>query len=690
MNRLAIDVGGTFTDLAFVNAEAGCIAIHKVPTTSSDPGTGALAGSRDLLGRLGVAITDLSHIVHATTLVANTLIGRTGARVALITNEGFIDCLDTGIESRYDMFDLRFQRPEPLVPRHLRFGISERTAADGTRLRPVRRDEIIRIAGVLEAARVAAVAVCLLQAYKNPAAEQDVRAYLSEVLPGVPVTLSAEIAPEIREYDRASTAVSNAFVQPMAQDYLQRLAAGFHADGFGKSLFVMLSEGGIGSVHMARAAPIRLVESGPAAGAIAAAALARRLGLARALSFDMGGTTAKLCRIVDGEAARSYATEIARLHRFKRGSGLPLKIPTIELIEIGAGGGSIAHVDRSGFLKVGPQSAGAEPGPACYGRGGTAATVTDADLVAGHIDMESFFGGRMRLDRAAAEKTLVDAVGARIRLSVQAAAAAVQQVVDENMALAARMHVVEHGEDPRTFTLLAFGGAGPVHAWRIARLLKIRQVIVPAAAGVASALGLLMAAPAIELSRSHVGRLSAIDLSEVDTILANLTSQAQAILAQAGVDSAEIRWRRVAECRYVGQAYEVQVAVPDASLAGIGAGALAAIFEAKYRELYGRTLPDGEVEALTWRVQAQGPAPADLLLPDRPLSGGVRSPDERQAYFPDYGWMRCTVLNRYALQPGDRLQGPALVEENETTTVVGPDTTVEVDRFFNLVLAIAD
>ncbi len=687
MSRLGVDVGGTFTDVVLVDAE-GRVTIEKVLTTPDDPSQAILTGGGALLEVERQSWGDLTQAVHATTLIANTLIQRTGARVGFVTTAGFIDSLAVGEENRYDLYDLFFRRPEPLVPRRLRVGLGERTAADGTRLRPVDPADVEQIAEIFRGAGIEAVAVCLLHSFRNPTAEREVGALLAMALPGIPVTLSSDIAPEIREYHRASTAVANAYVQPMVQRYLARLEVILRERGLAIPLFLMLSEGGIGAIETAQAAPIRLVESGPAAGAMAAAALVEDAGIARALAFDMGGTTAKLCMILDGEPIRGYTTEVARLHRFKKGSGLPLKIPSIELIEIGAGGGSIAHFDEAGLMRVGPRSAEAEPGPACYRRGGTAPTVTDADLVLGYVDPDGFLGGRMRLDRGAAERALAEGIGTRLGLTVEQTALAVHELVNDNMAGAARIHAIEHGQDPRRFTLVAFGGAGPVHAWRVAQLLKLRQVVVPVAAGVTSALGLLATPPAIELSRSLPGRFETLDWGEVDRVLADMEEHGRRILGRLGVPPEAVRLRRIAECRYVGQAYEVQVVLPDGSVAALGADALAGLFEARYRALYRRTLPGGRFEALTWRLQAQGPAPTGRAR----LWGGrdaqVAKRGERDAIFPGPGRLPCLVLNRYALRPGDAFAGPALVEEDETTTVVGPGASVEVDDALRLVMTL--
>ena len=686
--RLGVDVGGTFTDFAAGDPSTGRIAIGKAPTTPDDPGAAILEGGAEVLERLGASFADLDCLIHATTLVANALIQREGARVALITTAGFEDTLDIGVEKRYELFDLAFRRPPPLVPRRLRFGLSERTDVHGARIRPVDPDQVGAIAAELGRHGIEAVAVCLLHSYRNPAAEQEVDALLARLAPGLPVTLSSKVAPEIREFPRSSTAAANAFVQPPVKRYLARLEDSLRQRGMEGSLFLMMSEGGLCTPEVASAAPIRLVESGPAAGVIAATRVASAAGLRRAMAFDMGGTTAKLCLIVDASPVLTHSTEVARLQRFTRGSGLPLAIPSVELIEIGAGGGSIAGYDAAGLLRVGPRSAGAVPGPACYGRGGTEPTVTDADFVLGRLDAGSFFGGRMRLDRDAAETALRAHVGHRNGLDAQAAATAVSEMVDETMATAARIHAVEHGEDPGAFTLIAFGGAGPLHAWRIASILRMREVIVPAGAGVMSALGLLAAEPAIELSRSHVGAVVSLDLAVVDATLHALEVEARGVLGQAGIAEPGVTVTRSVACRYRGQAYEIGVALPPGKLADLAPGGIEAAFGARYRELYGRTLPGGEVEALTWRVAASRRGGGELHTPAKRAGTGPVLKGTRPCWFAGHGMTQARVLDRYALAAGDAFDGPVLVEEDETTTLAGPGARLTVDGAGNLVMAL--
>jgi N-methylhydantoinase A len=686
-DRIGADVAGTFTDLVLHEAGTGRISIGKVLTTPSAPSDAVLAGATELLARCGREYRHLDLFVHATTLVANALIERAGARTALVVNTGFVDVLDFATENRYDLFDLFIARPDPLVPRRLRFGIHERTAADGTVLSPVDPTEVGLVAKELQRDGIGAVGVCLLHSYRNPGSERRVRDLLCAALPDLAITISAELVPEIREYPRTSTVAANAYVQPMVQRYLEALEGALREKGLRRPPFIMLSEGGFASIATAAAAPVRMVESGPAAGAVAAAATARRLGAERVMSFDMGGTTAKLCMILDGAPKRAATTEAARLHRFKRGSGIPLSIPAIELIEIGAGGGSIAQVERSGLLRVGPRSAGARPGPACYGLGATEPTVTDADLALGYLSAEGLLGGRMPLDRAAAQRALQEAIGDRLGFDAERSALAVHELVNNNMAIAARTHAVEHGYDPRQFSLLAFGGAGPLHAWHVAKLLKMPRLIVPPSAGVMSALGLLLATPSIELSRSQVDKIDRVDFKAVESLLAEMRRDATAILAATGIRERELRVTSSVDCRYSGQAHEVRVPLADAT--GLDAAALLQRFEAVYERLYGRLMPGGVAEIITWRVEVRGAAKPIGLSALRDGGGSMRGSDERDALFPGCGKVRTRVVTRDRLAIGERIAGPALIVEDETTTVAGPGSVILVDDQENLIVEIS-
>jgi N-methylhydantoinase A len=690
--RLGIDVGGTFTDFVLMDPDRRFLGVGKHLTTPADPSLGALDGTAALCKQHGVPLGQVVHAVHGTTLVANTIIERKGARTGLITTRGFRDALETGREIRYDMYDLFIERPDPLVPRSLRLEVDERLGPDGRVLRPLDPAGLDAILQAFEREGVEAVAVSLMHAFRNPAHEQAIRKWLADRAPKAHVSLSTEVCPEIREYDRTSTTVANAYVQPILARYLGRLEQGLRAQGLGGALSIMLSGGGINTVAYSQAMPVHMIESGPAGGAMAASFLGRRAGIDRLLAFDMGGTTAKLCLVDGGEPYRATTFEAARVHRFMKGSGLVLKVPVIEMIEIGAGGGSIARADRLGLLKVGPHSAGADPGPACYGRGGEAPTVTDADLLLGYLDPGYFLGGRMALDRDRASRALSEQVAAPLGVPPMQAARGVFELVNENMAAAARVNMAERGRDPRQYTFLAFGGAGPVHAWDLARRLKMRRILCPPAAGAASALGFLVVPPTVDLVMSHVARLSEFDVAAAAAVLARLEDEAARILAGAGVPRGGIAFHRAAEMRYVGQGYEIPVPVtPEAVRAG--AKGLKAAFDAEYEKVFGRAVSDVPAEVLTWRVRAMGPRPAaDWAMGaggGSDAAGAMKG--KRPAYFDDPARpVETPVFDRYKLGPGAAFPGPAIVEERESTAIVPPRARAAIDAHHNLVIELPE
>jgi N-methylhydantoinase A len=677
MRRLAgIDVGGTFTDLAIWDGERGAVTVHKLLTTPDDP-TRAIAQGLAAVGDGTAAV------VHGTTLVANALIERAGARTGLLTSEGYRDVLEIGSELRYDTFDLFLTRPDPLVPRPLRLPVPERTGASGAEVRPLDEGAVREAAARLVEAGVEAVAIGFFNAYRNPTHERRAMELVRETCPGLSVCASSEVAPEIREYERISTVVANAYVQPLVARYLAKLR-----EALGVRLFVMLSDGGITTARAAAERPIALVESGPAGGAMAAAHLARQSGWPEVLSFDMGGTTAKVSLIHGGEPQRTHLLEVARVHRFKKGSGLPLRLPVVDLIEIGAGGGSIAEVDKLGLLKVGPRSGGAVPGPACYGRGGSEPTVTDADLHLGYLASDRFLGGRMRLDADAAAAAL-GRLAARLGIGVTATAAGIVQVVENNMATAARIHIAEQGRDPRRYRMVAFGGAGPVHAYGLARLLHIGEVVLPRAAGVASAVGMLVAPRSVEHTRSLVCALEAPDWDAVHEVLDELDRRARALLAEAGVAPPDVQVEVAADMRYVGQGYEVTVPVGLDVVARRDAAGLTTAFQQTYRQRFDRTLPGLPVEVLSWRLRAQSPPAVSEVRLERETGTADARTATRPAYFREAGgFVETPVHARAGLAPGARVPGPALIEENESTVVVGPSATVWVDEHGNLVMRV--
>ena len=687
--RVGIDIGGTFTDLVLIDDETGERAVGKTLTTPDDPSQAVEDGLLELLEREDVEGGQLGTIVHGTTLVTNALIERRGAKTALLTTEGFRDAVAIGTEHRYDMYDIFIEKPDPLVPRALRYGVHERILDDGSVLRELDEDQVRSIAAELKKSRVGAVAVSFLHGFRNPAHERRVAEILAEEAPGIAVSLSSEVSPEIREYERTSTTICNVYVRPLVERYLQKLEERLRRLGIEGSLYIMLSNGGTASVETACRFPIRLLESGPAAGALAAAFYGRESGFPDVLSFDMGGTTAKACMVEGGEPLTSSEFEVARVYRFKKGSGLPVKTSVIEMIEIGAGGGSIARVDALGLLKVGPKSAGADPGPVCYGQGGEEPTVTDADLILGYLDPDYFLGGRMELDREGASRAIEQKLARRLDLDTIEAAWGIHQVVNENMANAARVHAVERGKDPRKHPLFAFGGAGPVHAHRVARALGVPGFVAPLGAGATSAFGFLCAPLAFDLKRSLYGRLDDLDWSEVNAALEEMEREGRELLRASGIAEQDIQMRRLGEMRYVGQGHEVAVKLPQGNLGPDDVGAISDGYRKEYRRLYGREGPDVPLETLTWRLEVASPRPQIQLQPPvgspRALSEARKG--KRGIYLPEHeGFRDVPVYDRYRLDPGAAFEGPAVVEERESTVVIGPDAEVEVDAARNLIV----
>jgi N-methylhydantoinase A len=687
--RFGVDIGGTFTDLVVIDERTGAIRVGKVLTTAKDPAHGVEQGVQSLLEEAGVDPARVHAVAHGTTLATNALIERKGARTALLTTQGFRDALEIRREGRYDMYDLLIDPPAPLVPRHLRFEVPERLLPDGSVLRPLDEAAARRVISQLVDAGVEALAICLLHAYLNPAHERRLAELVRQAAPHLAVSCSSDVVPEIREYERTSTTTANVYVVPLMARYLEDLERRLAGLGVPGQLYVMQSSGGIALPPLARRLPIRLVESGPAAGALAAGQAARERGDSRLLSFDMGGTTAKAC-VIDGGAplvAREF--EVARADRFKKGSGLPIRVPVIEMIEIGAGGGSIARVDRMGLLKVGPDSAGADPGPACYNLGGRQPTVTDADLLLGYLDAEFFLGGRMRLDRGAAERAVSEHVARPLGLDTTAAAWGIHRVVNESMAAAARIHGIERGRDLRAYPLFAFGGAGPVHCWQVARILKVPRILLPFGAGAMSAWGLLAAPLSFDFVRTVRARLDQADWDALNRLFTEMEDEGRELLARAGVASDAARVSRIAEMRYVGQGHEVEAPMPSGQLAANVLPTITASFEEAYRALYHR-LPQGvPIEALNWRVTVSGPPPhlafGGAGATGRSAVDAVKT--TRRAWFAEApGWMETPVYDRYALGPGASFDGPAIVEERESTAVIGPGARCRVDEGLTIVV----
>ena len=667
--RVGVDIGGTFTDLCVLDDD-GIVAVGKVLTTHDEPARAVEEVLRQAVGDHDLDVRAVASLIHGTTLVTNALIERRGAPTALLTTEGFRDVLEMGREHRYELYDLGIEMPRPLVPRHLRHGVAERTLADGTVEREVDVDQVQRLARELVGAGVEAVAVCFLHSHVDDGNERAARDAIAEVVPDLRVALSSDINPEIREYERSSTTVANVYVQAIVEGYLADMRERMSDVGVPRPPLIMLSNGGVATLDVARRYPIRMLESGPAGGALGAVAFAESRGVADLMAFDMGGTTAKLSVIEDGRPLVTHAFEVARLYRMRPGSGLPVRAPVLDMIEIGAGGGSIAGVDSLGLVTVGPQSAGSEPGPVCYGRGGTRATVTDADLVLGYLGADSFLGGAMRLGLEAAREAIRTQVAEPMGIDVEQAAWGIHATVNENMANAARVHAVERGQDVTRLPLFASGGNGPLHGPGLARALGSPSVLVPPAAGVLSALGFLSAPLSIDLVQSAHARLGNLTADRARSRLEQLRTEAEKVLTESGVPAAEITHEHGCDMRFVGQGTETTVRVPaggDDWVERAEAG-----FRATYEGRYGTVAPRGvEVEILTWRVSARGRDP-EARLRLAPREGTDSHTGTRRAWFPDDGYVEAAVHDRYRLRPGDELRGPALVEERESTLVVPP------------------
>lgn len=687
--RLAvgIDIGGTFTDFVLVGGGDRRPRTHKVLTTPRDPSRAVVDGLRELLARERLPFGDIALLVHGTTLATNAIIERKGAKTALLTTRGFRDVLETGTELRYDQYDLLLEFPPPLVSRPLRIGIAERTDYRGEVRRPVDPDEVrVTVRALLEQG-VESIAICFLHSYANPENEERAGAAVEAVAPGLPVSLSSGVLPEIGEHGRVSTTVANAYVQPIIAGYLEKLGRSLESEGYKGPLHVMTSNGGTMPAGRARALPVRLIESGPAAGVHAASAYGRLLGRPDLIAFDMGGTTAKICPIRNGKPFWTAQFEAARVSRFKKGSGLPIRIPALDLLEIGAGGGSIARVGDLGVLAVGPESAGAEPGPACYGRGGAQPTVTDADLLLGFLSPSSFLGGAMALDRAGAEAAIAGNVTEPLGLDLIEAAAGIVRVVTANMAMALTIYAAEKGIDVRRFSLFAFGGAGPAHASALAAATGIREIIVPPSAGVLSALGCVIAPLSFDHAASYKIVLDQIDLDRANRLLDGMEAEGVAAVREVSLGAPVVH--RSIDLRYLGQRYEVNVPLPARALAPRDLDPLRAAFHRAYREQYGREIRDVPVEVVTFRVNVSSPPHRDGVPRWGRPPAGVALKERRPVYFPGLGWARsCPVYDRYALRPGTVLRGPAVVEEREATTVVPPSGHLKVDGVLNLVITL--
>ena len=682
--RIGVDIGGTFTDVVLENGQMRHTA--KVLTTSRAPEEGVAAGIRGVLADSGVTPDEVSLIIHGTTLATNALIERKGVTTALVTTEGFRDSVEMGSESRFEQYDINMEKPLPLVPRRRRFVVAERLNAAGEVILALDEAAVAALVGPLKKLQVESIAIGFLHSYVNPVHERRAHEILSAALPDVTFTLSSDVAPEMREYERFSTACANAYVQPIMARYLRRLESGLKKQGFGCPLFVMLSGGGVADIETGIRFPIRLVESGPVGGAIFSSYTAAECGLSQVLSFDMGGTTAKICVINDSKPHAERSFEVARAHRFLKGSGLPLRIPVIQMVEIGAGGGSLAHIDALGRITVGPESAGAEPGPACYGRGGEAPAVTDADVALGRIDPKAFAGGRLTLDAKLADAALTRDVGDALSLAPDMAALGISEMVDENMANAARVHAIEIGASLSGRTMIAFGGAAPLHAARLAEKLDIDRVLIPTNAAVGSAVGFLRAPVAYQVVRSAYQKISDFDADAANEVLATMQAEALEVVRRGapGADTAE---KRTAFMRYLGQGHEVAVELPARDWKSDDATFIRRAFEAAYEKTYGRIIANLDLELVSWVVEVS----ADIDTPEP--AGAVRKKPAPAPYASrrllDAGtgqYVEAQAYRRHDLQPGSRVSGPAIIVEDDTSTVVSPTFDATMNALGYIVL----
>ncbi len=673
MIRLGVDIGGTFTDVVLEKGDA--LFSTKVLTTYAAPEDAIIDGMHRVCTKAGVSPSQIGQIIHGTTLATNALIERRGAKTALITTEGFRDVIEMRTESRFEQYDLNLNLPEPLLPRHMRFTVPGRVDAKGKILVRLDRADIEAVVDRIAEAGFDSVAIGLIHSYLNPAHERLVREVLLERLPDIFVSISSEVSPQMREYERFNTVVANAYIKPLMASYLGRLEARLKAEGTDGRIFLMHSGGGIISIQNAADFPVRLVESGPAGGAVFAAHIAARYGLDKVLSFDMGGTTAKICLIKNQTPKTARVFEVARTYRFKKGSGMPISIPVIDMVEIGAGGGSLAHVDAMRQIRVGPESAGSEPGPACYGRGGERPGVTDADLVLGKLDPDNFAGGSIKLHPDQSKKALAVHIGDKLAMDPQEAAFGVAEVVDENMANAARVHAVENGEDLSEYTMIAFGGAAPLHAGRLCEKLGVDRLLVPPGAGVGSAIGFLRAPFSFEANRSVYMQLSDFDPDVITALLAELKAEAEGFVRSCDAES-PILSEYKAYMRYSGQGWEIPVALNEAQATAPDAATFAARFEEDYAKLFGRPVVGMDIEITVWSVNANTPSETVRRVARVPMGGEAAHVGTRQVFDPVRGsYLGAQVIDRDAMQDGQHAQGPAAITEAETTIIIPASRT---------------
>lgn len=689
MITLGSDIGGTFTDFVEVDETNGSVQVFKCLTTPDDPSRAIGEGVRVLAERKGRTAADTNVMVHGTTLVINAVIERKGAKTGLLTTRGFRDVLEIGREKRFDAYDLQITFPDPLVPRYMRLEVHERLHATGAVLESMDESQAREAISKLVELGCESFAICLLHAYRNPLHERRLRELIEEISPGTPVTLSSDVLPEIKEYERTTTTVINAYAKPITSNYLRRLEKRVSDQGFAGELLMMQSSGGINSVAFAREFPVQIIESGPAAGTLGAAHFARLAKLDKVIAFDMGGTTAKLALVEEGRATRTNDFEVAHVHRFKRGSGIPVRVSVVDLIEIGAGGGSIAKRTAVGTLQVGPESSSAVPGPACYGQGGTDPTVSDADLVLGYLDGDSFLGGRMKLDRLAAEKAIKTVLADPLRIGVDQAAFGIHAIVNENMASAAKAHISEKGENPKSCALVGFGGAGPVHACDLAARLGIDTVLIPPRAGVAAAFGMIVAPIAYDAVRSHRVLFEQLTASVLSELNREMVAECLDRLPKT-VNADDIHYEFSVDMRYLGQGYDVNVVFTPGETHQDTMAAIRLGFERTYLKLYGRIYTDLTLELMTFRLSASAQRKVSMTDGVRANMTTDGKIGNRNAYCPNMRkWVSFAVHRRDCIAVGLKLQGPAIIEEDESTTVVPSGATLHVDQYGSLIVKLA-
>ena len=693
--RLGIDIGGTFTDFALLDQAGQKLAIHKQLTTPLDPSAAVIDGIQEILKKNNVPISDVSVIAHGTTLVTNAVIERKGVLTGMLVTSGFEDILDTGMEQRYELFDLRITYPEPIVPRNLRKGISERIHFNGDIETEIDMKQVLGATQELvEIYNVKALAVCFLHSYVNSSHESAVVKFLQNQFPDLYISASSEVYPNMREFERWTTTAINAYTRPMTDHYLQKLEGDLKELGFDGQLYIMTSSGGMLSPITARRFPVRLLESGPAAGMLMSAVQGKALELPNILSFDLGGTTAKGALVRDYKPLKSEQMEVDRVNEARKGSGFPLRIPVLDMIEIGSGGGSIAGIDDRGLLKVGPRSAGANPGPACYGKDGGYAALTDANLLLGYLDPDFFLGGEMKLDKRASEIAIEKNVGLPLSLSTLRASWGIHDSASEDIARAFRIHAAERGFDYRNATMVAFGGSGPLHAMGVAEKLKIPRVVFPIGAGVYSALGLLASPLSFELSRSRRVIVDDIDLKIFSNLFEALADETTNSLREAGVPNNEIHISRQIEARYFGQTHEIEVYLPEEQSIDDTFYNLRKLFEKRYSEVYSFAVIDAPIEIINWKVIASGPKPdfkmGYTIDSEKNTQLDLAIKGTREVYFEKGGFQETPIYDRYLLTEGMKILGPALVEERESTCLVTVGSNAFIDPVLNIIAELGD